>query len=44
MNEFEKEVAARLVENGKNIALQKVAYDFMISSIKPKYSNNFNRM
>ena len=41
MNEFEKEVAARLVENGKNQALHKAAYDFMISTIEPKYSYNF---
>jgi cephalosporin hydroxylase len=41
MNEFEKEVAARLVENGKNDALHKAAYDFMISTIEPKYSYNF---
>lgn len=42
MNEFEKEVAARLVENGKNEALHKAAYDFMISTIEPKYSYNFS--
>jgi len=41
MNQFEKEVAARLVENEKNEALHKAAYDFMISTIEPKYSYNF---
>lgn len=41
MKEFDKEVANRLAENGKNEALKKVAYDFMIGTIEPKYSYNF---
>jgi cephalosporin hydroxylase len=41
MNEFEKEIEARLAANGNNEAFHKVAYDFMISSIMPKYSYNF---
>lgn len=42
MNEFDEEVAARLVENGRNEELNKAAHEFMISSILPKYSYNFS--
>jgi cephalosporin hydroxylase len=44
MINFEKEIEARLAANGINESFRKVAHDFMISSIEPKYSYNFSWM
>jgi cephalosporin hydroxylase len=42
MNEFDREVAARLESNGSNDALKKSAEAFMLSSVPAKYSYNFS--
>ena len=42
MTEFDKELAARLVSNGKNKALHEAAHEFMINTIESKYSYNFS--
>jgi cephalosporin hydroxylase len=42
MNDFEREVAERIAQNGKNTALTTAAQAFTIASILPKYSYNFS--
>ena len=42
MNEFGREVVARIEENGRNAAIKKSGLDFMISTTLPKYSYNFS--
>ena len=42
MTEFEREVAARLDENGRNQDLAKTAREFLRASTIPKYSYNFS--
>lgn len=39
--EFENEILERLSANGKDVALQETANEFMLRSIMPKYSYNF---
>jgi cephalosporin hydroxylase len=44
MNEFDKEVADRLAENGRNEPLKAAAHAFTVASFPPKYSYNFSWM
>ena len=44
MEDFDKEVAARLVVNGDNVELKAAAQAFTVASILPKYSYNFSWM